>query len=44
VLALYRRFQHEPWVQADRTFLRVLECGPPDRPAAKTFEQAAATA
>jgi len=44
VLALYRQFQHERWVQADRAFLRVLECGPPDRPAAQTFEQAAASA
>lgn len=36
VLALYRHFRHEPWVQADETFLRVLECGPPDRhPAAE---------
>jgi hypothetical protein len=44
VQALYRQFQHERWVQADRTFLRVLECGPPDRPAAQTFARAAAPA
>jgi hypothetical protein len=31
VLALYRRWQHEPWVGADETFLQVLQGGPPDR-------------
>jgi hypothetical protein len=42
VLALYRRFRHEPWVQADEPFLRVLECGPPDRHATQVVEPAAA--
>lgn len=44
VLELYRRFRHEPWVQADETFLRVLDHGPPDRHAAQTVEPAAAPA
>nr|MCU0922430.1 hypothetical protein [Burkholderiaceae bacterium] len=44
VLALYRRFRHEPWVQADETFLRVLDHGPPDRHAAQAVEAAAAPA
>ncbi len=44
VLALYRRFRHEPWVQADETFLRVLDQGPPDRRAAHALESAVAPA
>ena len=31
VLALFRRFKHEPWVVADETFLRVVREGPPGR-------------
>jgi hypothetical protein len=31
VLTLFRRWQHEPWVGADETFLQVLQSGPPDR-------------
>jgi hypothetical protein len=44
VLALYRRFQHEPWVQADENFLRVLENGPPDRHAGQAFAVEPSTA
>lgn len=42
VLALYRRFRHEAWVQADETFLRVLTSGPPDRQPAPEGEHAPA--
>ncbi len=31
VLDLFRRFQHEPWVEADETFLRVVREGAPGR-------------
>jgi hypothetical protein len=44
VLALYRRFQYEPWVQADENFLRVLENGPPDRHAGQAFAVEPSTA
>jgi hypothetical protein len=42
VLALYRRFLHEPWVQADETFLQVLNSGPPDRHPVNEAERASA--
>lgn len=44
VLALYRRFQYEPWVQADENFLRVLANGPPDRHAGQAFAVEPSTA
>jgi len=34
VLALYRRYCHQPWVDADETFRKVLASGPPGRSAA----------
>ena len=42
VLALYRRFRHEPWVQSDETFLQVLKSGPPDRQPMNEAERAPA--
>lgn len=42
VLALYRRFRHEPWVQADEIFLQVLKSGPPDRQPMSEAERAPA--
>ena len=32
VLELFRLFQHESWVEADETFIRVVHEGPPERP------------
>jgi hypothetical protein len=42
VLALYRRHRHLAWVEADATFMRVLELGPPPRHRTTDFDHAPA--